>query len=217
MATEEIKPNIPESFLEHRQIFDRAWVDKWTSPNPFIGAIFPLLRSSGVELTDITFNKDAANVGDNYVNFAITKLNAAVRVGLDHVTFLIGNPDWSMAPQFVELFDSISAVFRDFVGSQPTTQRLTLAFHVTPGNLSLKEKTSHLVNSKRLGEADFFGISLYQENYSVVIDKSLRVDGAAYIRIQRTFSGLLSFAEIAPQLYEDESKALSLLDITGID
>lgn len=217
MATEATKPNIPESFLEHRQVFDKAWVERWTVPNPFIGAIFPLLQGSGVELADITFNKDAANVGDNYVNFAVTKLNAAIRVGLDHLTFLVGNPDWSMAPQLVELFDAVSERFKGFIGSSPATQKLTLAFHVTAGDMSLREKTSHLVNGGRLGEADFFGISLYRENYSVVIDKSMRHDKAAYIRIQRTFDGQLTFAEIAPQLYEDEANVLALLDITGID
>jgi hypothetical protein len=211
------KPNIPESFLEHRQIFANPWVDRWTVPNPFIATIFPLLKSSGAELTDITSNKDAANVGDNYVNFAITKLNAAIRVGLDHLTFLVGNPDWSMAPQLVELFDAISERFKEFVDSPPATQRLTLAFHVTAGDISLREKTSHLINGDRLGEADFFGISLYRENYSVVIDKSMRHDKAAYIRIQRTFDGQLTFAEIAPQLYEDEANVLALLDIAGID
>lgn len=51
------KPTIPESYIEHRQNFADAWVDIWTNNNPFISLLFPLLRASGVELSDIGFNK----------------------------------------------------------------------------------------------------------------------------------------------------------------
>jgi hypothetical protein len=217
VTTEAKKPNIPESFLEIRQVFDSPWIDRWTIPNPFIGVIYPLLKESGVELSDVAFSKDPANISDTSVNFAITKLNAAIRVGLDHVTFLVGNPDWSMAPTLVQLFDTVSGKFAEFLGRGPSSQKMALAFHVVGENISLANKTSKLVNHDRLGSADFFGVSLYREDYSLVIDKSMRHEGAAYIRIQRTFNGEFTFAEIAPQLYEDEVNALALLDITGID
>jgi len=210
------EPTIPESFLEHRQVYPSAWADRWTNNNPFIGLLFPLLRNSGVELTDFSFNKDATNVGETYLHIAIRKLNSAIRVGLDSVTYLAGNPDWSMAPQLVELFDSVSSSIQKFINETPSSQQLTLAFHVTSGAVDLHEKTSQLVNHGVLGEASFYGISLYHEHGSMVIDKSLRYEGAAFIRLTRSFEGILTFAEIAPQIYEDEVKTLSLLGITGV-
>jgi hypothetical protein len=209
------KSTIPESFLEHRQTFAAPWADRWTA-NPFIGVLFPIVRKWGVALTDFSFNKEATNVGENYMNVAVRKLNAVVRVGLDNVTYIAANPDWSMAPQLVELFDSLASIVGKFVEQAPTTQQLTLAFHVTAGDIDLKKASAQLVNHELLGDAEFFGISLHQNNGSIVIDKSLRYENAAFIRLQRTFPGAMTFAEIAPQIYEEEVKALSLIGITGV-
>jgi len=217
VGTKSNEPSITESFLEHRQDYAAPWVNRWAIPNPFIDELFPILRGFGVELTNISFNKEAANVGENYLNFAIPKLSAAIRLGLDHLTFLVANPDWSIAPQLVEIFDSASMTISKFVGAIPKSQKLTLAFHVLPGPISFGERTASLVQVDRLGPANFFGISLYRDDRSIVIDRSQRHDGAAYIRMERTFGGEVSFADIAPQLYEDEKSALALLDITGID
>ncbi|HEY2467768.1 MAG TPA: hypothetical protein VGI45_07990 [Terracidiphilus sp.] len=217
MTEQVARPNIPESFLEHRQTFSSTWIDRWTISNPFIGVLYSLLRHRGVELTDFGFNKDAANVGETYLNLSIRKLNAAIRVGLETVTYVVANPDWSMAPQLVELFDTVSATLSKFVEQVPASQQFTLAFHVTSGEIDLRGMTSKLVNRELLGDAEFFGISLHQKEGSIVIDKSLRYERAAFIRIQRAFPGDMSFAEIAPQIYEEEAKTLGLIGIRGID
>ena len=210
------EPTIPESFLEHQQIFSSDWVDRWSIPNPFIGLLFSSLRSFGVELTDFSFNKDATNVGDSYLNIAVNKLNSAVRVGLDRVTYIAVNPDWGMALRLAELFDGVSAKIQKFVGNPPASQQVTLAFHVMPGSINLRERTAQLVKNEQLAGATFYGLSLHYEQKSVVIDKSLRYAGAAFIRLQRNFEGSVAFSDIAPQVYEDEVSALKLLGITGV-
>lgn len=216
MTTSAVVPNIPESFLEHRQTFASAWVDRWANGNPFISLLHPGLQAFGVELSDFSFNKEAANVGDVYLNIAVRKLSSAIRIGLDTVTYIAANPDWSMAPQLVELFDTTSALVQKFLGQIPKSQNLTLAFHVTVGDLDLHEKTSQLVNCALIGEANFYGISMYHEYGSTVIDKSLRYDRAAFIRMQRRFEGVVSFGEIAPILYDEEVKTLALIGISGV-
>ena len=216
MPDQASKPMIPESFLEHRQTFAAPWVDRWTIANPFIGVLYPALRSWGVELTDFSFNKEATNVGETYMNVAVRRLNAAIRVGLDNVTYFAANPDWSMAPKLVEVFDSVSSRVGKFVEQVPATQQLTLAFHVTAGEIDLKKASASLIQKELLGDAEFFGISLHQKSGSIVIDKSLRYENAAFVRLQRTFPGGMTFAEIAPQVYEEEVKTLSLVGITGV-
>jgi hypothetical protein len=216
MTTPAVAHNIPESFLEHRQTFGTAWVDRWTIGNPFITLLHPAMLTFGVELSDFSFNKEAANVGDTYLNIAVKRLNSAIRVGLDHVTYIAANPDWGMAPQLVELFDGVSAAVQSFLGQVPKSQKLTLAFHVAVGELDLHQETSKLVNRSLLGEADFYGVSMYHEYGSTVIDKSLRYDRAAFIRMQRRFDGHVSFAEIAPIIYDEEVKTLALIGVTGV-
>ncbi len=76
--------------------------------NPFIGRLYPILQNWGVELGDFSFNKGATNAAETHRNVAVRRLNAAIRVGLNYVTDIAANPDCSMAPQFVELFDSVA-------------------------------------------------------------------------------------------------------------
>jgi len=210
------QPHIPESFLEHREVFSEPWVDRWIIPNPFISVLFGLLRTVGVELTDFSFNKDATNVGETYLNISIRRLNAVVRIGLDTVTFIAANPDWGMAPQLVSVFDQISGSIRETLKIVPKWQETTLAFHVTPGTADFRASTSSLVNTSLLGEALFYGVSLHRADGALIIDKSLRHEGAAFVRLQRKLPGDARFSEVAARIYEDEVSALHLLGIAGV-
>jgi hypothetical protein len=209
------RPRIPESFFEHRQFFTEPWVERWTIPNPFISALLAPLRPLGVGLADFSFNKDPANVGETYLNISIRGLNAVVRIGLDTVTFIAANPDWEMAPQFVPIFDQISERVRGLLGIAPKSQEATLAFHVTPGASDFRQATASLVNRNVVGECHFYGVSLHRGDGALIIDRSLRYEGAAFVRLQRIFDGDTRFTEVASRLYEDEVAALRLLGIVG--
>jgi hypothetical protein len=208
--------SVPESFLEHRQIFDEPWIDKWIVPNPFILAMVGPLRAEGVELADFSFNKDASNVGENYLNVAIRKLNAAVRIAVDNVTFIAANPDWEMAPQLARIFDHVTDLVRLVVGREATSQSTTLALHVNPGAVDFKLKSAMLIDPKLSMNAEFCGISVHRRDSTLIIDKSLKYPGAAFVRLQRLFGGNVDFSGIAKQMYEDEVAALRLLGLTAI-
>jgi hypothetical protein len=211
------KPHIPESFFEHRQIFADPWIDRWILPNPFLVALAPILRGVGVELSDYSLNTNAANVGDSWLNISLRKLNATVRIGLDTVTFIAANPYWAMTPLLVPVFDQLSDKIRSVAGASPKFQEATLAFHVTSGTVDFRKMTATLVNKEIAGECLFHGISLHRpDNTVLIIDKSLRYENAAFIRLQRRFSPEVLFAEIVARLYDDEVAALRLLGISGV-
>jgi hypothetical protein len=85
-----------------------------------------------------------------------------------------------------------------------------------PGTIDLGERTAQLVTHELFAGATFYGLSVHYETKSLVIDKSLRYSGAAFIRLQRSFDGSTAFADIAPEVYEDEVSVLKLLGITGL-
>jgi hypothetical protein len=155
-------PEIPESFFELRQLFAEAWVERWGIPNPFISALVSPLRLIGVELSDFSFNKEATNVAENYLNISIRHLNAAVRIGLDMVTFIATNPYWQVAPQLSSVFDQVSEEIRQILGTLPKSQEAVLAFHVTPGSADFRKMTAALVNKDIVGESVFCGVSLHK-------------------------------------------------------
>lgn len=95
-------------------------------------------------------------------------------------------------------------------------QEATLAFHVTPGTGDFGKSTASLVNAGVAAKALFSGISLHRSDGVLVIDKSLRYEGAAFVRLQCRFSAETTFSEVASRLYEDEVSTLRLLGVTGV-
>ena len=210
------QPQIPESFFEHRQSFAEPWIERWTIPNPFLLALTSPLQTMGVELSDFSFNKDATNIAETHLNIAVRKFNAGVRIGLNVVTFMAANPNWELAPRLVEAFDQISHLICRVVGASPKSQEATLAFHVSAGNVDFQAATALLVNKKKMGEGIFYGVSVYESDRSMVIDRSARYEGAAFVRIQRNFAGEVPFAEVAGELFKQEVTALGLLGIADV-
>jgi hypothetical protein len=209
-------PNIPESLFEHRQVFANPWLDQWVIPNPFISVLLETLRPEGVGLADFSFNKEPANFAETYLNVSIRKLNAGIRIGLDAITYIAVNPDWEMAPQLLEVFERVAARIRGVVRGHVESQEATLAFHVTPGTSDFRKNTASLLNPDIVGNALFSGISLHRSDGVLVIDKSLRYDGAAFVRLQCRFPAETPFSEVASHLYQDEIAALRMLGVTGV-
>jgi len=215
-VTAERQAGIPESFFELRQTFAEPCVEHWKIPSPFILPLHRELRTLGVEINDFSFNKDAANVGDLHLNVTIRKMNAAVRIGLDTVTYIAANPSWDKATELVTLFDKLSELLSRLIGSIPASQKSTLALHVSPGSADFEVKTRQLIASDLGSGSIFCGISVHRPDSALIIDKSLKYDGAAFIRLERIFGGDTAIAEIAAATYEDELKALRLLGIPAI-
>ena len=172
--------------------------------------------ATGVELVDFSFNNNATNLGEIVLNIAIRKWNAAVRIALDSVTFVVASPNWQEAPQLVALFDQVSKQIRDVVGASPVAQESALTFHVTPGAMDFGKATANLVKKEVLGEGVFYGLSRYRCDGVVTIDRSVNSDGAAVVRIQRTIASDALFGDVALELYNDEVAALRLLGIPDV-
>jgi hypothetical protein len=178
--------------------------------------LFETLRSDGVGLADFSFNKEPANLAETYLNVSIRKLNAAIRIGLDAVTYIAVNPDWETAPQLLGVFERVAERIRSVVGDHVESQEATLAFRVTPGTVDFRKCTASLVNPDIAAEALFSGISLHRSAGVLVIDKSLRYEGAAFVRLQCRFPAETPFPQVASRLYQDEISALRLLGIAGV-
>jgi hypothetical protein len=210
------KPDIPESALEHRVVFETHWIDKWTIPNPFVALVLKAIEGADISLEDFSFRQDSKNVGETALIVAVNRLRTTLIVGLNEVTFRVNNPDWDMAPQIVETFDSVVETIASFASVAIKKQESILAFHVTPGNLEFASMTAKLVNASRLGEAEFYGLNLMKSDSSLMIEASRKFKGGAFFRLTRVFSGAAKFAEVALALHADESFALGLIGVEGL-
>lgn len=215
-VTEQTKSDITESALELRVIFHTHWIDKWVAPNPFISILLPALKDVGVSLDDFSFKPDPRNIADNGLVVNISQLQCVITVGLDRITFRLANPDWDMAEKLAAVFQNTLNACQGYVALPIQSQDYVLGFHVTPGSMDFKEKSAALFNTARIGEADFYGVSITRETSTLVIEKSLKYEGGAFFRLTRKFEGAISFEEIAVSIYSDEVGALQLLDIQGL-
>jgi hypothetical protein len=211
-----IKPDIPESGMEHVVQFSSHWVDRWSIPNPFVSVFFEGLRPWEVTLADFAFRADTKNVSETALIVTVQKLRTTIVVGLDHVTFRTNNPDWDMAPELVKLFDASLELFQFYVKSAIKSQECTIVFHVTPGSSSLAASTANLVNARRIGNAEFYGLSKYTPEASLSLDRSLKYDGGVFFRLTRKFDSAVKFADVALAMYADEVAALGLIDVKDL-
>ncbi len=207
---------IPESFFQYRGDLAGPLFDAWTIPNKLITTIGPSLKKWGVGLGDISWNSQATSLGDLQVTFSVPKLGAAIRLGLETLTFDAANPDWSDAPNLIEMFDAVQAVLKQNADYEVAKQEVALAMHVRSGDQDLQGVMRQFVNVEKLGSAEMYGLSVYRNDSSWVIDKSLRYEKAYFIRLNRTFEPSLGFSEIAMSIYKDEVTVLGLLGLTEL-
>lgn len=214
--TENAKPDIPESALELRVIFSSNWIDKWTVPNPFVSILLAALKPTGVSLEDFSFRQEPKNVAENGLVVNVNKLRSVITIGLDRITFRLANPDWGMAQDLATVYQSTVDTCQSFVALPIKSHDYVLAFHVTPGSMDLAASGKALVDSSKIGDADFYGINVAKQDNTLSIEKSLRYQGGAFFRLTRSFASPITFQEIAVSIYSDEVSALELLGIQGL-
>jgi len=75
-------------------------------------------------------------------------------------------------------------------------------------------RNSHYDWYRKRGQViKMYGISVYQDDSSFVIDKSVRYLDSAFVRLYRRVGPSTSFREIAEILHQDELRALGLLGL----
>jgi hypothetical protein len=212
----DLKPDIPESALEHVITFSSHWVDRWTIPNPFVSLFYDGLQAWDVTLAEFAFRQDAKNVLETALIVSIPKLRSTIVVGVNALTFRTANPDWDMAPDLVKLFDTSLELFQGVISFPIKSQACTIAFHVTPGTNDISGKTASLVRTDVVGEAEFYGISKYSAQMSLFLERSLKYAGGAFFRLTRRFDSTVKFADVALALYADEAAALAMIGIKDL-
>jgi hypothetical protein len=205
--------NIPESYFEYRADIKPPMFDAWPPSTHLVSILFPLLNEFGTGLADMSWNKETATFKDFELRFHIPRLTAGVKLSLDAVTCFAINPDWGDAPVLVQFFDRVLETLVKGVPIHVVSQEVSLGLHVRSGDKPFGEKMSELVNSDVVGKASMYGLSIYDDNASIIVDKSLRYAGGVFIRLYRRFDASIPLTDIVTSLYEDEMRALGWLGL----
>ena len=77
----------------------------------------------------------------------------------------------------MELFNAVTDGLKMSTDYGVVKQVVALAMHVRSGTRDLRRRMSDPVRDEKLAQAQMYGVSMYREDSSWVIDKSLRYDG----------------------------------------
>ena len=204
---------IAESYFEYKASLSAPMFKAWTLPNTLVADLFPALKQWDVGLSDISCNKESNSLQDLQLTFNVLRLGATIKVGLDSISCVAVNPDWSQAPALVELYGTAIQVACKTGATSIASHECALAMHVRSGDNGFKETMANLVNGSALGPAQMYGLSIYQNDSSMVLDRSVRYENGLFVRLYRKLSLGVDLVQVAKMLYDDEVKALTMLGL----
>ena len=208
--------NIPESLFELNVEFQEPMLEAWNKhPYGIVEALYQALKAWGVTLENAMWEKDPKTIRDARVAFEIPRASSIIRAGLETLSFTAFNQDWESAPQILPLFGAVTAKVVNFGSVAVSDFRTILALHVIPGPRPFVESMRNLVNAKALGQAQMYGFSIYNQDSTIMLDKSVKYPGGVFVRLDRNFPGTTLFKEIVAALHQDQVKALGFLGIPG--
>lgn len=209
--------NIQRPFLEYRSIFSEPITPVWYGGHQgeVVNAVMKALSPWQLSLENISWNQSAKNLAEAQLTFALPALFSSIQLGIAGVTANALNPDWSRVSQFISLFQTAIDTLKTVVGQELKTQQTTLGFHLLPEKTPFRETLSRFVNVANLGvrEAKMFGVSAYYNDSSFVIDGSAVFPEAVFVKLNRSYSGMVRFEEMASRILKDEEKVLGLLGL----
>ena len=208
---------IHQAFFEYRANFKEPITGLWYGgkQGEIIKSLLTALSPWRVGLENVTWNQAAKNASEIQLTIGVPSLIAGIQFGLGGLTMSVLNPDWSRAPQYVSLFQTSLDELRASVGEEVQSQQTTLAFHVKPGKEPFRDILAKFVNAKSLGSEDaaMFGVSVYYNDHSLVIDGSALFPGNAFVKLLRSFLPEKRFEEMTKAIFADEEQVLQKLGL----
>ncbi len=208
---------IQAAFFEYRANFNEPIFAYWFERRhgEIVNALHKALAPWHVGLENVTWNQTPKNAGELQLTVGVPSLFSTIQVGLGGVTITVFNPDWSRAPELLSLLQTGLDAIKRSTAQNLQAQLTTLGFHVKPIGKPFKDIVGQFVNVKALGAADalMYGVSVYSNDCSFVIDSSGVIAGGAFIKLIRSFAPEARFEEMSKALRTDEEAVLRRLGL----
>ncbi len=217
MPADLVVADIQQGSFEYRANFEEP-VTAFLQPErhgELIKAVCKALSPWNVPLENVSWNSAAKNIAEIQWSFSAPSLLANIQIGIRGVTMTAFNFAWSNAKALVAFFQAGVDAIKGSAQEDFQAQLVTLAFHVQPGPRAFKEVLAQFVNTKALAadDANMYGVSVYRNEYSFVIDSSVLIPGGAFVKLIRTFGADNRLEEMAAVIYKDEETVLRQLGL----
>lgn len=209
-----VKAEIPQAFLEYVAHYQRPCFSAWAAQDKLLSELYESLKPWDLELRDIA-QAPGNNFEETHILFNLSRLGITLKLSFGQFKFTVVNPDWSRSDQILKAFESASKAIRRTVGVVIESQNSVLAMHVTLAG-EQKDAINRIADFGKVKNEDeviALAAGIYRKNSSVVVDRSVALPGALFVRLERAFGSSTSFQEIADSIRVDEKEILELLGL----
>jgi len=208
---------IPISFLEYRMEYGEPFFELQKLYSLIAAGLFEAYKNWNVRLENIAFKQNPSNLGEVSLSVALPGGRYVLNVGLAATSFIVSNPYWQEAETIQKAAETGISVVRTATGVSVKSQRATLGMHLQAVTGQIAEFPGELMrvdhNILPGKGSRGFGISVYKEDLTWVVDTSAQFPGGLFMKIDRSFEPKVSLGEIASRLNEDEEKLFDLLGL----
>ncbi len=212
-----IHAEIPLSFFEYQASYSEPLLDVARLGSEVLQAVFRALRRFGASLENVTPKPNPANLSEVGATFSLFGGRLSFTVRLGSVALVLNNPNWSEEGTITEIVRSGVGAVLSSSGVTLETQRASLVMHVKPVSGSIKDLVlglSRPTAKDLIGEeVQAYGMAVHKEASTWVVDRSVLLAEALFVRIDEFGSPTPSFEELASRLRADEVKLLELLGL----
>jgi len=205
--------DIPLGFFEYRATFKEPIFAAWIGRVPLIDGLYKVLLPWGINLEKVTLTPNPRNLQEAQITFTVPNPPAILNIGIGGVLFSASNADWSQAPSYVSLFQTVLDHLKTSLPTEIEPQQAVIGFHVKPGPTPFREIMKRFINTEELGSGDttMYGVGAYGTDYSLLMDASAAVPGGIFVKITRVFLPATHFEEMAAILWKDEESIVHRL------
>jgi hypothetical protein len=209
--------DIPLSFFEYRAIYQEPIFNAQKLYWGVSEAVFRAFRGWNITLENVSHKQNPLNFGEIATTFVLFGGRFVFTVGLGPTTLLAKDLNWSETELIMNIGKSGMAAVLTSGGMIIEQQRASIAMHLRPSSGSIKDITLRLarpIGSELLdSEVRSYGLSVYRQDSSWVVDASAAYANALFVRIDHILGPKVPFEEIASRLKIDEIKLLNLLKL----
>ena len=161
---------------------------------------------------------NSGKTSEQGVNLKLPLKRASLFFGTGLSRFTWHNADWQSSNETLEIIDCAIASLIRLSGIKISKQKAEIGMHIQPRSLAFIDilrpfitpllstlESEPLVTLAAIGRWD---------NRRVTIDGSAAIANGLYLRLERDFSGVSSYAEISQQLKVDQR---NLFEVLGVE
>lgn len=213
--SEKTRAHVPQSFLEYQAVYREPVFDLNRFYSQISSSMFHAFQEWNLKLENISSKLNPANASEISIVAALLKGRVNFQVGLGSASLLVNAPNWQEAALIIKMANAGIYSMKNAIGIEINSQRASIAMHIQSESAPIRDRLSDVLRLDLiplLGVGDRgYGLSIYKDDVTWLIDVSAHFPEALFVKIDRTFDAKTPLQQIAEQLSQDEAKLFDLL------